>query len=201
MILPFPSLLLGFKCWKQHTCKLKLLSSPIPTLNSNVKLLSAKLFKRRNKVLVLGQYKKKRCPWNQWFRTFYTKSQPFNTSHYEKDFLFYFTFKWSCAVQMYRAHACYSISSTSTLALTSLDGILGRPDLVPLFPSDPSVRVGDYFLNFVINVHNIRIRFEYMSKLENFNDYITLLGLLIDTHRITKWKHSFGNFPDLMLGT
>ena len=104
MILPFPSLLLGFKCWKQHTCKLKLLSSPIPTLNSNVKLLSAKLFKRRNKVLVLGQYKKKRCPWNQWFRTFYTKSQPFNTSHYEKDFLFYFTFKWSCAVQMYRAH-------------------------------------------------------------------------------------------------
>ena len=98
MILPFPSLLLGFKCWKQHTCKLKLLSSPIPTLTSNVKLLSAKLFKRRNKVLVLGQYKKKRCPWNQWFRTFYTKSQPFNTSHYEKDFLFYFTFKWSCAV-------------------------------------------------------------------------------------------------------
>ena len=88
MILPFPSLLLGFKCWKQHTCKLKLLSSPIPTLNSNVKLLSAKLFKRRNKVLVLGQYKKKRCPWNQWFRTFYTKSQPFNTSHYEKDSYF-----------------------------------------------------------------------------------------------------------------
>ena len=89
MIFPSPSLLLGFKCWKQHVCiKLKLSPSPIPTLTLNVKLLSAKLFKRRNKVLVLGQYKKKRCPWNQWFRTFYTKSQPFNTIAMRRIFYF-----------------------------------------------------------------------------------------------------------------
>lgn len=40
-----------------------------------------------------------------------------------------------------------------------------------------------------------------MSRLENYDVYITLLGLLIDTHRITKREHSFRNFPDLMLGT